>query len=77
MSTEKKPSKLQLLAEIEGFDDPIDMVRNYHNDSVVPGICMNEGCDATYMYEPDSTSGWCDECETNSVKSCLVLMGVI
>ena len=43
----------------------------------VPAICMNENCDATYEYEPDSTRGWCEECQTNSVKSALILAGLI
>ena len=43
-------------------------------DGVCPSICMNEGCDATYDYEPDSTTGWCDECETNTVKSAIELV---
>ena len=68
--------KLQTLADIEGTDVN-SMLEDAVFDSVCACICMNEGCDATYDYEPDCTEGWCDECQTNSVKSCLVLAGLI
>jgi len=46
-------------------------------DSVVPGICTNEGCDFTAEYEPDQDAGWCEECDTGTVASALILAGVI
>lgn len=46
-------------------------------DCVVPGICTNNGCDFTADYEPDQDAGWCDECDTGTVVSALVLAGVI
>ena len=45
-------------------------------DSLVPSICMNEGCDATYDYEPDQDKGWCEKCDKGSVKSILIIYGV-
>lgn len=44
-------------------------------DSVVPGIC--EICEETTDVEPDCDSGYCECCDSNSVKSPLVLMGFI
>jgi hypothetical protein len=44
--------------------------------SVVPAIRMNAGCDYTDYLEPDQKRGWCDNCQTNSMKSCLILAGV-
>lgn len=38
-------------------------------DSVNPGICMNEGCSYSTEVEPDQTQGYCEECETQTVKS--------
>jgi len=70
-------SKLKTLTELEGYEHFVDMLDAVQDDSCIPGICMNPDCDATYSYEPDSTSGWCDSCETNSVKSCMVLAGII
>ena len=70
-------SKLTELADLEGYDDFMVMLQEYSIDSVVPGICCNPGCDFTAHYEPDSSTGWCEECQTNTVKSCLILAGVI
>lgn len=69
--------KLQQLAEIEGFDDPMELLQEAITDSVVPGICMEPGCDYTTGVEPDQGRGWCELCEKNSVKSCLVLAEII
>lgn len=66
--------KAQLLAEIEGYDDPIDMMQDSIMDSVCYGICMNPDCDYTTEVEPDSRTGWCECCETNTVKSIQELM---
>ena len=48
---------------------------NYCLESVVPGICTQ--CGKTYPQEPDGEDGWCDHCESNTVESGLILMGVI
>ena len=69
--------KLQTLCEIEGFEKPEHLINEFFNSGTVPGICMNPGCDASYLYEPDQERGWCDECETNTVKSCLILYGIV
>ena len=66
-------SKLKTLSEIEGLSVE-EMMGIGLTDGVCPSICMNEGCDATYDYEPDSTNGWCDACETNTVKSAIELV---
>jgi len=70
-------SKLNDLASIEGFEDPMDMLEEAVYDSVVPAICMNPGCEYTTGMEPDQDQGWCEACSTNTVKSCLVLAGII
>jgi len=66
---------LEDLATAEGYDDPLDMMEDNVHDSVVPGICT--GCRGTQQCEPDARANWCDECGTNSVRSCLDLAGVI
>lgn len=70
-------SKLDMLLEIEGFLSPDQFLREFITDSLCPGICMNEGCDYTTMYEQDQTEGWCEECDTGSVQSGMILMGMI
>lgn len=70
-------SKLDDLASIEGFNDPMDLLEAYATDSVCPGICTNEHCDYTTEVEPDCWDGWCEECNDNTVSSALILAGVI
>lgn len=66
--------KLEKLAEIYGTD-VMTMLEEATFDSIAPAICMN--CDYTEDMEPDQDQGWCPECEQNSMKSCLILAGVI
>jgi len=68
--------KLQDLADIEGMDE-MEMLEEATCDSVAKGICMNPGCDYSTTVEPDCTDGFCEECETQTVQSCLVIAGLI
>lgn len=70
-------TKLEQLAEIEGFDSSDNLLKSAISESVCPGICTNADCDYTCEVEPDQTQGWCEECGTNTVKSALILAGVI
>ena len=70
-------SKLDQLAEIEGYGDTMEMLEAATFDSVAPGICANPGCDYSTEVEPDSSEGWCECCEAGTVKSCLVMAGII
>jgi hypothetical protein len=38
---------------------------------------MNPGCEYTAEVEPDEREGWCGACGTTSVRSCLILAGLI
>ena len=69
--------KLKTLCELEGFEEPAELAETAIFDSVSPGICMNAGCDYTTNVEPDSDQGWCECCDTNTVKSGLMLFGVM
>jgi len=69
-------SKLQTLADDWGFEVD-DMLAECVMDSVNPGICINEGCDYSTEVEPDQDHGWCECCHTNTVKSALMLAGLI
>jgi hypothetical protein len=70
------PPKLQTLLKDWGitYDELLQMSVV---DSVLPGICMNPGCDYTTNVEPDSYQGYCECCQTQSVKSGGVLAGII
>jgi hypothetical protein len=70
-------TKLQQLAEIEGYPDTDSLVDANIIEDVVPGICTEEGCDYTCSVEPDSEGGYCEVCLAQTVKSCLVLAGII
>jgi hypothetical protein len=69
--------KLQKLVQLEGYKDDVDLIADAVADSVCPAICMNDGCDYTTEMEPDQDRGWCENCGTNSLKSALVLAGII
>ena len=69
-------SKFQDLCDDYGVTQE-EFLEQYCFDSIVPAICMNDGCNATYEYEPDCTKGWCDECQTKSVQSGLIILGII
>ena len=69
--------KLAQLIEIEGFASLDDMLATVVSDSVAPGIFVREGCSYTCDVEPDQDAGWCEACGRQSVRSALVLAGVI
>ena len=69
-------SKLDDLAEIEGMTQE-EMFQEGTFDSVCKGICVNPGCSYTVEVEPDCSSGYCEECKTQTVKSALILAGMI
>lgn len=62
------------LVDYEGYESDLDMMEAATFDSVSPGICMNDGCDYTTEVEPDCYDGYCECCETNTVKSGLELL---
>lgn len=70
-------NKLEQLIDIEGYASSEEFLKENVHDSVCPGICMNDGCDYTTIVEPDQDRGWCEACETNTVKSGIMLAGII
>lgn len=69
-------TKLQQLADSEGLTITELMVFSMVCE-ICMGICMNKDCDYTTEVEPDQSKGFCEECETNTVKSALILAGLI
>lgn len=65
---------LEDLAEEYGMPSE-EMLAVAAQDSVVPGICTE--CGEITDVEPDQDEGYCESCEKNTVKSCMVLSGVI
>jgi len=76
VETNLEASKLDLLAREWGMKTS-EFVEEYALDDVVPGICMNPDCDYTTEVEPDQRQGWCEVCGTTSVRSGIVLAGII
>ncbi len=72
-----KSKKLMKLCEIEGYDNPYDLMQAVMTDSVSPAICMTEGCDYTAEMEPDQREGYCEACGGNTMMSALVLADLI
>lgn len=77
LTEEQKQAKLHLLAEIMGYDDAQGLLEVAVFDSIVPCICTEPDCDATYDWEPDCRDELCEECGNESVDSCLILAGVV
>jgi hypothetical protein len=74
---ERRRKKLDLLVEIEGYENAEELIADAVFDSVCPSICLNDGCDYTAEMEPDQDRGWCEACSTNTVASALVLAGIV
>ena len=70
-------TKLDQLVKDSGFNDSLELGESVLLDVVSPGICMNQGCSYSTEVEPDQTRGYCESCDTNTVRSAMVLMGVI
>lgn len=71
-----KAEKLDELAENWG-EELEEMLRNSMFQSMVPAICMNPGCDYTTDMEVDQSHGYCEICETKTVRSCTILAGIV
>jgi hypothetical protein len=69
-------SKLQDLEALTGMSLE-EILEEGTFDSVCEGICVTPSCDYTATVEPDQDRGWCPHCEKNTVKSALILAGMI
>ena len=69
-------AKLEELSRVEGISID-EMVQQGTFDSVALGICCNPNCTYTDEVEPDQDAGYCEICGESTVKSCLILAGII
>ncbi len=67
---------IKLIEDIEGKDS-LDIVEDAIMDSTIVGICMNNDCEFTAEYEHDQNKGFCEDCETGSVESLMLLLVLI
>ena len=65
------------LMEEYGADEVYELAEEFENSAGVPCICTNPGCTYTAELEPDCTSGYCENCKTQTVKSFYVMLGII
>lgn len=65
---------LEAIAQHEG-QEVMDILEEDTVDSVARGICTK--CLSVMDAEPDADSNWCDECQSNTVKSSLIIAGLI
>lgn len=74
-----KETALELVAEDMGYDNIMDAVEGegWAHDSVIVGTCRNACGFINYSVEPDACNYHCEECNTETVDSVLVLLGVI
>ena len=66
---------LDQLSSDYGYEDVEQMLEENIIDSVNPGICRE--CGYSTDVEPDQDKGWCEECDTPTVESCMILAGII
>ena len=69
--------KLVTLAETEGYAEVADFLEDHALGSIVPAICMALDCDHTADLEPDHRAGLCEAFGRASMKSGLVISGMI
>ena len=69
--------KLVTLAETEGYAEVADLLEDHALGSVVPTVCVVSDCDHTADLEPDQRAGFCEACGPASMKSGLVIAGMI
>lgn len=73
-------SKLKTLMQAEGYTDEMEFLEEecmgFGMRMGVPAICTNPDCEYCCDMEPDQDRGWCEECQTNTVKSALILAEV-
>jgi len=70
---------LQAIADEYGYNDIMEAIEEegWAYDSIVPGACRNACGFINYSVEPDARNYHCEECDTETVDSVLILLGVI
>lgn len=74
MTSERAKELLEALAESTDPDVVFAFVEAQIIDSIVPCICANGDCGFSTELESDLREGYCEDCETHSVISCIELM---
>ena len=72
-----KQKKIETLVKHWGFKSEKEYIEGSMFSSIVGGICNNPDCDYTTDVEPDQDRGYCEICGTRTVKSGLILTGIL
>lgn len=74
-----RETALEIVAEEFGYNNIMDAVEGegWAWDGVIVGTCRKACGFINYSVEPDARNYYCEECETETVDSVLVLLGVI
>lgn len=75
LSPRERADALTILADLEGYEIN-EMLEEATYDSIAWGICTS--ClSYTTQVEPDCHACYCEDCQTQTVRSCLSLAGLI
>lgn len=74
---EEPKMKNEQLAQDWGYLTVVEMLEANLHETMVPGICMEDGCDYSTDVEKDQAKGWCEICGKNNVQSCFEIEGLI
>jgi rubrerythrin len=70
-------TKTELISKIEEeYGDTMELVQSAAYDGECVGICRECGTTVDNI-EPDSTNGYCENCESNNVISILILYRIL
>lgn len=71
-----RPEAIKRYLRDTGFATLNDALKEAVYDSVCGGVCMACGA-VSDSCEPDADANWCESCDGNTVKSIMVLGGII
>ncbi len=74
-SRKNRWAKLKLLCEYEAMTHE-ELCEQAVYDGIALGMCLQPGCDYYTEVESDNDAGWCEECGTPTVQSCLIMSGI-
>jgi len=75
MGYSREDAKLAKLVQVTGYPTLEALVCAVFSDA--PAICMNDGCNFLRVMELDEERGWCWRCLAYSMKSVMILAGVL
>lgn len=75
--TENLTLEQDLIQQLVEIEDDLELLEAYSTNSVCPGICTTPGCGYSCETEPDQTERYYELCKKGTVKSAMILAGII